>query len=234
MRTASEPLIPLQLLADPVIRAGTLASALGMGTYIGLAIFIPIYFEAALGLTARQSGLALIPLMIGVVIGATASGRMMARVRHYKRAPLAGLTLSTLAMAVLTGAASSLPFAALLSLLFLVSVGLGTVMPVATVSVQNAAPTHHLGTATATMNFSRQLMGAFIVAGFGAIVLSGHSGGRGLTLETLAGGATPELVGTFRWVFGAATLGLALALAMFAVMEERPFRDAASPKPRSE
>jgi EmrB/QacA subfamily drug resistance transporter len=225
MLASSEPLIPLQVLADRVVGFATLASAFGMGTYIGLTIFVPIYFETALGLSARQSGLALIPLMIGIVIGATASGRLMARVRHYKRAPIAGVALAVLSIGSVAAAGNALPFPALLGLLFAASLGVGTVMPVATVAVQNAAPSGHLGTATATMNVSRQLFGAMVVAVFGAIVLSGQASGRGLTLETLAGGASPELVSTFRYVFVAATLGLAASLAFFILMEERPLKD---------
>lgn len=224
---ASEPLIPLQVLADRVVGTAALSSALGMGTYVGLTIFVPIYLEAALGLSARESGLALIPLMIGVVTGATASGQAMARLTHYKRPPLVGLTVATLSVAAIALFTTRLPFAGLEVLLFATSVGLGTLMPVATVATQNAAPPGHLGTATASMNFSRQLMGAVIVAAFGAIVLSGQGGGHGLTLESFAGRPSPELSATFRWVFLAASIGLAASLAAFLAMEERPFRDKA-------
>jgi EmrB/QacA subfamily drug resistance transporter len=226
MLAASEPLIPLQLLADRVIGFATLASAFGMGTYIGLAIFVPIYFEVALGMSARQSGFALTPLMIGIVIGSTLSGRLMASVEHYKRAPIAGVSVAILSIGAVALESASLPLWLLLVLLFCASLGLGTVMPVATVAVQNAAPAGHLGTATAAMNFSRQLFGAIVVAIYGAIVLSGHEAGGGLTLETLSTrGANPELAATFRYVFMAATAGLVASLAFFALMEERPFRD---------
>ena len=46
-----------------------------MGTYIGLTIYLPVYFETVRGLSASHSGLALIPLMAGTVVGATLSGR---------------------------------------------------------------------------------------------------------------------------------------------------------------
>ena len=222
--TASEPLIPLQVLFDRVIGSAVLASAFGMGAYIGLTIFVPIYFEAALGLSARDSGLALIPWMIGIVIGSTSSGRAMARFRHYKRLPLSGLTVAFLSIGFIALTLESLPFRALEALLLIASLGIGTLMPVATVSMQNAAPIRHLGMATATMNFSRQIMGATVVAVFGAIVLGG-GGGRGLTLETLSAGGSPELAATFRWVFAAAAIGMAAALALFILMEERPLRD---------
>ncbi len=225
MRTAAEPLIPLEVLRDRVVATATAASALGMGTYIGLTIFVPIFFETALGMSARDSGVALIPWMIGIVMGSTASGRSMARLRHYKRIPLAGLTLALSTVAALALFAGSLPFWAIEVLLMATSLGVGTLMPVTTVSVQNSVPGHHLGTATAVMNFSRQISGAMIVAVFGAIVLGGSAAGRGVTLESLSGGARPELAPTFQWVFGAATLGLSLCLSFFTLMEERPFRD---------
>ncbi|MGA0596662.1 MDR family MFS transporter [Enterovirga sp. CN4-39] len=224
MKVAAEPLIPLQVFKDRVIASAILASAWAMATYIGLAIFVPIYFETVLGLSASQSGLSLIPLMIGIVIGSTVSGRLMARVEHYKRAPVAGVSLAILSIGTIA-LVSTLPFPLLLGLLFCASLGLGTVMPVSTVALQNAAPPGHLGTVTATMNFSRQLFGAVIVAVYGAIVLSGHGAGSGLTLETLAGGMAPEYVAGFRYVFVAATLGLAASLAFFLMMEERPLRD---------
>jgi EmrB/QacA subfamily drug resistance transporter len=91
MRLAPEPLIPPGVLHNPVVRMGTLSAFFGMGTYIGLTIYLPVYFEAVRGLPASLSGLALIPLMAGTVCGATLSGQTMARVKHYKRLPMAGL-----------------------------------------------------------------------------------------------------------------------------------------------
>jgi hypothetical protein len=52
-----DPLIPLAVLRNPVVRAGTLAACFGMGTFTGLTIYVPLYFEAAWGLTAVSSGL---------------------------------------------------------------------------------------------------------------------------------------------------------------------------------
>jgi EmrB/QacA subfamily drug resistance transporter len=67
--TAPEPLIPLALLENQVVRMGILGAAFGMGTYIGLTIYIPVYFETVWGLSAANSGLALLPLMLGTVSG---------------------------------------------------------------------------------------------------------------------------------------------------------------------
>src|SRR5919109_5004471 len=91
LRMAPEPLIPADVLANPVVAKGTISACFGMGVLIGLTIYTPIYLETVHKLTASQSGLALIPLVAGTVVGATLSGRIMARVRHYKLMPVIGL-----------------------------------------------------------------------------------------------------------------------------------------------
>jgi MFS family permease len=227
LRRAREPFIPAGILKNPVVRAGTLAAGFGMGTYIGLTIYMPVYFETMVGLSASASGLALIPLMVGTVIGATLAGRAMARVRHYKRIPLAGLSLAVVGTAVLVAVPRGLPFWGIEALLAGISMGLGTLLPVSTVAIQNAVERHELGTATGVANFFRQIGGAFIVAGFGAIVLSGGAAPHGASHEALAG----SLRGTvdpsvFRMMFAAALVGFALALLFLARMEERPLRGA--------
>lgn len=225
---AEEPFIPPSILSNQVVRTGTLAACFGMGTFIGLTIYVPIFFEAVKGLSASNSGLALIPLMGGTVTGATISGRMMARGRHYKRLPMMGLTASIAATTLLAIFAAVLPIWGVGLLLAVISLGLGTLLPVSTVAVQNAVALHELGTATGVANFFRQLGGAIIVAGFGAILLAGTASptGAGLSFEILTGGArgNPEIAGVFRLVFIAAAICLGLALTFLCLMEERPLR----------
>lgn len=221
--TAAEPLIPLAVLADPVVATSSATGALTMGIYLGLAVTVPVFFEASLGLSARQSGLALIPFMVGVPLGATFSGRAMASVRHYKRVPLVGLSVAVLCVAGFAAVAGRGPFWLAELLLGLAAIGLGTVFPIVTVSMQNAVVPRHLGTATASMNFMRQLTGAMIVAIFGAIAL----GGSGLSPEAFAGSGKVEL-SAFSTVFWSAAAGLAGALLLLVLMEERPLHDRAA------
>jgi EmrB/QacA subfamily drug resistance transporter len=225
--TAREPFLPLTLLTNPVVGFGTASVACVFGTMIGLSIFVPIYFQVVLGLSASASGLALIPLMGGTVVGSTASGQAMSRFAHYKRAPFAGLAAAFAALILLAGAPDRLSIAADCAALGAIGLGMGSLFPVTTVSVQNAVAMHQLGTATGAMNFFRQLAGAIIVALFGAIVLGGV-GPSGVTVEALASHATgvaqADLAHAFRWVFAAAAGWLGLGLVFLAVMEERPLR----------
>jgi EmrB/QacA subfamily drug resistance transporter len=233
LMTAREPFLPLALLFNPVVGTGTASVACVFGTMIGLSIYVPLYFEVVLGLSASASGLALIPLMGGTVIGSTASGQAMSRLARYKRVPFIGLAAAVAGLALLAAAPTGLPVAAVLGVLGVLGVvglGMGSLFPVTTVSVQNAVLPYQLGTATGAMNFFRQLAGAVIVAGFGAIVLGG-AGTYGLTLEVLgaqaghgADLAQADLAQAFRWVFAAAAACLAAGLVLLAAMEERPLR----------
>ena len=189
--TAAEPFVPLAVMFNPVVAAGTASNFFVMGTLVALSIYVPIYFEAVVGLSASQSGLALIALMGGTVTGAQIAGRIMVWTPHYKRGPLVGLVVSTGAVTALATMATSLPFVALEVLLALTGAGLGTAFPVATVAVQNAVEPHQLGTTTATFNFFRSLGSAILVAASGDLsrrprprwqadrLAGGLGGGRG-------------------------------------------------------
>jgi predicted MFS family arabinose efflux permease len=225
--TAPEPLIPMSVLSDQVVFTATLAACFAMGTFIALTIYVPIYLEGALGLTASQSGLALVPLMLGTVTGATLSGRSMIYFKHYKRLPLVMMVIAILCCATLAAYTRDMPAVAMEGLFLMISVGLGTILPLSTIVIQNAVPPHQLGTALATMNFFRQLGGALIVAAFGTIVLGGLGQGPGShDMESLVRGVdAAALAHTFRLVFAAADLGLILALGFLAMMEPRPLVD---------
>ncbi|MGC1874457.1 MAG: MDR family MFS transporter, partial [Pseudolabrys sp.] len=189
-----EPFLPLTVLGNPVVRCATLAGACNMGTLVGMTIFVPLYFETVLHLSASQSGLALIPLMASTVTLSTITGRMMTYMVHYKRVSLIGLTLSILSLAPLAIWPASMPTILVLLLLLVIGAGLGTVFPVSTVCMQNAVSRSQMGVATGAANFFRALFSALVVALLGAIVLGGLGGVTGMSVEMLARTASaPEL-----------------------------------------
>jgi MFS family permease len=161
--------------------------------------------------------------MVGTVAGATLSGRLMGRLTHYKTAPLLGLgagALAALGAAAMMGSGRSLLW--LNALLTVTTFGIGAMLPVATVSVQNAVDSRDLGTATASMQFFRQLAAGAAVALFAALAIGG---GRAQLLEEMktdVDGAA--LFSSFRLVFLALAVCVALSLLFLARMEERPLR----------
>ena len=230
---AREPLIPLPLFANQVVRTGVLAAAFGMGTFIGLTIYMPVYYETVWGLNAAQSGFALLPLMLGTVIGATTAGRLMSRLDHYKRIPVIGLSVAITATLVLAFFVTTLPFWLVATLIAIIAAGNGTLLPVCTVAIQNAVALHQVGTVTGAMGFFRQLGGALMVAALGAIVLGGLGAGDPDAARALRSGALsadPErFAGAFSWAFGFAALILAFALAFLLRMRELPLRSGEAP-----
>jgi EmrB/QacA subfamily drug resistance transporter len=219
--TASEPLIPLELLSNRVVSTATVSAGFGMGTYIGLSIYMPVYFQTVRGLSTSNSGLALIPLMVGTVIGATIAGQLMGRITHYKRIPVAGLIVAMTGALWLSFLGGKLPMSSFEVVLSLISIGLGTLLPTTTVAIQNAVKPHQLGTATGTMNFFRQLGSSILVAFFGAILLGGHRGD--------AASITPENVApsSFFYMFLASFGGFLIAFVFLLLMKEQPLRSSA-------
>src|SRR2546429_2580453 len=211
--TAPEPFVPLDMiLRNRVVAAAIGSAAFAYGTMIAATIYTPVYFEAVLGLTASGAGLMLIPFMGGVVIGSTATGRLMARLTHYKRIGLAGLPLAAAAFLPLAVAPDALSINMVAALLFVAGNGIGTVLPITTVAVQNAVLPWQLGTVTGVINFVRALSSALMVALYGAILFGGAGADtHGITLEALAGRNAGALAGHFRWVFALAVISLALA-----------------------
>src|SRR5215470_1405542 len=217
--TAREPFIPLTILRGRVTSTITCAAFFGVGTIIGITIYTPLYCETVLGLSASSSGLALIAFMAGTVVGSLTAARLMVRLAHYMRVPLAALLFAVTALGVLAADPSDPSIARLVLLLFVLGCGVGPMYPMSTIVMQNAVKPHQLGTATGTLNFFRTLGGAIIVAVFGAIVLGGDAAGT--TLERLAT-AHGDLGPAFQWVFIAAIVCVAIAFCCLLAVEERP------------
>ena len=221
----AEPFLPLAVLGNPVVRCAALAGACNMGALVGMTIFVPLYFEVVLHLSASQSGLALIPLMAATVVFSTITGRLMTHMVHYKRVPLIGLSIALLALIALTIWPAGMPTLVVLLLLAVLGSGLGTVFPVSTVAMQNAVTPHQMGVATGAANFFRALISSLVVALLGAIVLGGLGGVAGMSVEMLARTASAhELAFAFRFVFMACALVLAFGMSFLIAMEERPLQ----------
>ena len=218
IRTAEEPLIPIEVLANPVVATATTAALFSMGTYVATTIFMPIYFESARGMSAADSGLALIPFMVGTVVGATLAGQTMGRIRHYKRLPLGGTLIAAIAALAIAFFQNRMSIVELEALVTVIAIGLGTVLPTTTVAIQNAVMPHQLGTATGAMNFFRQLGSALLVAVFGAILLNAGQ----------SPAPSPSEAGDrFFVMFLATGLGFAISFVSLLFMEEKPLRSSA-------
>jgi EmrB/QacA subfamily drug resistance transporter len=229
LNVAPEPFVPLSIMANRVVAYAIGCASLAYGTMIALSIYAPVYFETVLGLSASGAGLTLIPFMGGVVMGSTFGGRLMGKLTRYKRIGLVGLPFAAAALLPIALIPAQLNVMAVGALLLVTGCGLGTVLPITTVSVQNAVLPWQLGTVTGVINFMRALASALMVALYGAFLFGGATA-KGVTLESFAAAAqnAAALEGHFRWIFAAAALCLALSWVFLLAMEERPLRTGAT------
>lgn len=226
MIRAPEPFIPISVLSNPVVRNGMIALFFTVGTMIALSVYVPQYFEIVLHLSADQSGLALIALMGGTVVGATLAGRAMARLTHYKRIAVMGLGVASVTMSILAMGATRLPIEVVELVLAIAGMGIGAVFPIAMASIQNAVTPQQMGTAMGVQNLFRSLGGAILVAVLGAIFLASAAGDSSLQSiqAVIDHGEDIDFSTVFRNVFLGATLALLLALGFVTLMNELPLR----------
>jgi EmrB/QacA subfamily drug resistance transporter len=228
LRLAAEPFLPLTVLRNPVMRDGTAATSCMMGAVIGLTVYMPLYFQVVHKLSAANSGLALIPIVVMTTPGSMISGRSMMHLRHYKFSAIIGAVIAIASVSTLV-IWPAMPLYGVVIALTMIGFGAGSVYPVSTVAIQNAVPLHQVGTATGAMNFFRALASTLAVAIMGAILLAslGAAPQRGTGVELLvenAGAAGVDMAAVFRFVFVAADVFLVLALVAMLLLEELPLR----------
>jgi EmrB/QacA subfamily drug resistance transporter len=171
-RRTEEPVLPPRLFRDPVFRVATAALFLIGVAMFGAIVFLPLFLQVVTGASASSSGLLLLPLMGGIVVSSVVVGRVISRTGRYKWYPVAGTGLMTVAMGLLATMDATTSQATASWFVVLLGIGLGTVMPVMILAVQNAAEKRDLGTATSAATFFRSMGGSFGVALFGAILSS--------------------------------------------------------------
>lgn len=168
-RRAPEPVIPLRLWRDPVFSVASGLEFLVGFAMFGAIIFLPLYLQTVGGASAENSGLLIVPLMAGLMISSITSGRMITRTGRYKKFPIIGT--ATIAVGMYLMSTMGLGTSRITSSLYMVLLGLGIgmIIQVMVLAVQNSVPHSDLGTATATESFTRSMGGAFGVAIYGAI-----------------------------------------------------------------
>jgi EmrB/QacA subfamily drug resistance transporter len=168
-RRAAEPILPLQLFRSSIFRvANAMGFTIGMAMF-GAIIFIPLFLQIVYGVSAQSSGLRTIPLMAGLLVTAILSGRAISRIGRYRPFPIAGTAVLVVGMFLLSRLGVDTPPWVASAYMVVVGVGLGLVMQVLVLAVQNDARPQEIGVATASATFFRSMGGAFGVALFGTI-----------------------------------------------------------------
>jgi EmrB/QacA subfamily drug resistance transporter len=168
-RYAAEPLIPLRLFRNGIFDStSTMAFLVGMAMF-GALVYLPLFLQVVYQVTPTKSGLKLLPLMGGLLLASSVGGRTISKIGRYRAFPIAGTVFISIGMWLLSRIGVSTTYLFLSAGMVVLGIGLGLVMPVLVLAVQNAVPPSDLGTATSASTFFRSIGGVFGVAIFGSI-----------------------------------------------------------------
>jgi EmrB/QacA subfamily drug resistance transporter len=168
---SEEPIIPLWIFKNRIVGISTIVIFItGIGMFGGI-IFVPLFFQGVLGLSATASGSFLTPMMLGVVAGALVSGQVLSRAGgHYRLQGMFGLAAMALGMGLLSTMTVETSYARAVFYIVVTGLGLGITMPLYTIAVQNAVPYAIMGVATSSTAFFRSIGGALGLAIFGSVM----------------------------------------------------------------
>jgi EmrB/QacA subfamily drug resistance transporter len=239
---AAEPILPLPMLRNRVV-----AVTSAMGFVVGFALFgaltyLPLFQQVVRGASPTESGLQLIPVMAGVLIGSIGSGTAISRTGRYKVFPIAGTAIAVIGMLLLTRLDTTTSDLYAYGAMFVLGLGLGLVMQVLVLAVQNAVDYADLGVATSSASLFRSMGGSLGTAALGAVFtarlgdeLAGTPAARvsGGTANPAAIQHLPAAVhdsytsafsDSLSTVFLVAAAILAVAFVLSWLIEERPLR----------
>lgn len=167
---AVEPIIPMRLFGKPVFRWSTLfAFLMGMAMFGGI-VYLPFYLQVVKGYSPTGSGLAMLPMVVGMFCTSIGSGILITRTGRYRIYPIMGAALTAVAMLILGTVAVDTPYWQLALYMLILGAGLGFTMQTVVTAVQNAVDFADLGTSTSAVAFFRSMGGAFGTAVLGAVL----------------------------------------------------------------
>jgi len=200
-RRAKEPVLPLHLFRQRTFSITSIVGFIVGFAMFGALTYLPAFFQVVKGVSPTLSGVQILPLMAGLLIVSIGSGQFISRTGRYRVFPIAGSAVMALGLGLLSTMGPSTP-AVLDSLyMFLLGAGIGGVMQVLVIIVQNSVSHSELGVATSGATFFRSIGGSFGTAIFGAIFanvlvgnLARHLGGIHLPAGFSSANATPSLL----------------------------------------
>ena len=235
-RRAVDPLIPITVLTDrTTVIASTLGMIVGAGIF-GVVSYLPSYAQMVYSTSATSAGLLLLPLTAGLLLTSNATGILISRFGRYRIFPIIGTVVSGGAMALLASMTPDTSIWVLATYLTLLGMGVGFLMQVPIIAVQNAVDATVVGAATATVTFFREIgvtIGAAVIGGlFGSrlaasLLTSLPPGLEAAHLTPVAAAALSDqqrmlvsaaystaLTPLFWWISGMFIIGLLFAIAL--------------------
>lgn len=166
---AAEPIIPLRLFRDSIFNVTALVGAVVGVALFGAASYLPTFLQMVDGATATESGLLMLPMMGGIVVASVVSGQLISRTGRYRVHPILGGAVSVVGMWLLSRLETGTPRFEYSIAQAVLGIGIGLIMPVLVLAVQNSVRPADLGAATSANNYFRQIGGSVGAAVFGTL-----------------------------------------------------------------
>ena len=167
---APEPIVPLRLFRKRVFSVANAVGFIVGVAMFGTIIYLPIYLQVVRGVSPTTSGLMLLPIMAGLFVASIGSGQIIARVGRYKIFPIVGTGLMTVGIGLFSTLTVHTSFLVTSGFMLITGFGMGLVLQVLILAVQNGVDYKDLGTATSLAAFFRSMGGAFGTALLGAVL----------------------------------------------------------------
>lgn len=168
----SNPIIPIRLFRNPTfVLSTTIGLLLGLGMFSAMA-FLPTFLQMAAGTDVTGSGLLMLPMMAGVMLTSIVSGIIVSKTGKYKIYPLFGTLIAGAALAWMTTMTADTSMVLIGAMIFTMGFGLGLVMQIIVLVIQNSVAPEMVGTATSTNNYFREIGASVGTALFGSIFTS--------------------------------------------------------------
>ncbi|HTN79361.1 MAG TPA: MFS transporter, partial [Acidimicrobiales bacterium] len=167
---AEEPILPLHLFSNSIFSTVAVVMLLLGSMMFGASAFLPLFLQVCTGASATNSGLLLLPLMVGVTVTSIGAGRITAITGRYKIFPIIGTGLGVIGVAGLSQMTPDTSRVFSSASMLVLGLGMGMTMPTVVLAVQNAVDWKDLGVATGATTFFRSLGGAVGLAAYGAVM----------------------------------------------------------------
>ena len=167
---AAEPVINPRLFKNSVFTVSSVASALQSAAMFGAIMFLPLFVQGVLGKSATNSGVILMPMMLGAIVTSIGAGQILARTGKYKVIVILGFVFTAVGAWLLSRMGVGTRWMTLARDMVIMGLGMGVAMSAFTVIVQNQYPSHRLGEVTAGLQFFRSIGSTVGLAVFGTIL----------------------------------------------------------------
>lgn len=169
-RRAKDPILPLRFFKNPVFNVVSILFLLFGMAFFGAIIYIPTFAQQVLGFSATDSGILMLPMVIGLTIASIGSGQIVNKTGKYKALVIAGLAIATVGIFTLSTLSVNSDYWDLAWRMAVTGLGLGMAMPIFNLAVQNALPQKDLGAVTSSTQLFRSIGGTVGLAIMGGVL----------------------------------------------------------------